>query len=483
MSLSNIFETYDQIMLHANKIRFPTKTDDNELIQGILNHKVYFFLADEVREHNIAHTRRRCRWVIFFFFCFFFFSHSFVALSVLSTENDFWLELYRKWPPTRRIGSSFFYLPRRTADHRATSNGNHFRSFLLLLSVFIRCVLISLTSHLLSEWNQIKFPINGPTSVFLNVEEISEIVRFDSSNNERGNESLRDSVENIRHSAERKQMLEVAFLPPMSLRVSLNPEYLIDPHSYPTPTVIAPWLTCVQRSGLEKRLIGISKDPTYHGLPMVSIWVSWLQENSFDFLALMFETAKVLNLPLGERLPFSFFEEDLDPTMKGDILYVPIFDQDENEDEKNQLGMEPNGSSSSCVSGFATSQHKMRDLIRRQNERVRIIFVENEQQKEIDFKNGTHTCQVCLEEHPGHKFPIENQSLSCKHKTACLECLNGLCRSMILNGNVMEIRCTERGCKGELPIVLVQKICPDLFEKSFFPLLSFVGSLCLHWLS
>lgn len=193
-------------------------------------------------------------------------------------------------------------------------------------------------------------------------------------------------------------------LPPLRLHVTFGPGY--PSQKAPSFTLTSPWLSEVQVASLCSQLDVQAKSMS--GMPVVFAWAEWLRDCSLSHLQLADDRPLVLRPVLASRDPRAMSE--LESPMEA-LDTLQRFDREQ---------------------GW------------------------------WEWKQQSHTCQICFLEKPGIHF---SEFGSCGH-VYCSECLSEMLRVLVDEGSVTSLVCPASGCRTEVAPGVVERLAPrPVFER------------------
>ncbi|CAL8470867.1 g10409 [Coccomyxa elongata] len=259
----------------------------------------------------------------------------------------------------------------------------------------------------------------------------------------------------------------VKHLPPICLQLDIPPGYPED--AQPDVQLICEWLSTNQIANLRQRLEDIF-DEQGPGLPVGFVWVDWLQNEALQHLGLregiLLSASEGLSKADERKSPrngtslssLSPSASEWTPSSTTDVtkqigrlagkaekqVSNAVNGTAEHADKSQCSTTASSGSGDSHPLGAeasSTSSDAGMDIIAALVGRL----VSYNAMREVEiFKEGSHTCGICLEETPGprHVWPS-----SCSH-AFCQDCVGQLCSVHIAEGGLDSLRCPIPDCKA-----------------------------------
>ncbi|ESO86702.1 hypothetical protein LOTGIDRAFT_73005, partial [Lottia gigantea] len=194
--------------------------------------------------------------------------------------------------------------------------------------------------------------------------------------------------------------LEISYLAPLSLQISLPPTY--PSTDSPVFTLSSSWLSPVHLTALCQNLDTLWKENDH--MVIIFTWIDWLENNVLSFLGLE------------------------------DSVIIKPFNNDDVDDPR----------------AFPESVDLGHNIIS--------MLQYNRQQIEVEFCRNDQDCGVCFDRLPGnHFYRIGN----CGHHY-CRDCMLEYCQLHVSAGTVESLKCPDAECNDIIPPYIVQSVLPPM---------------------
>jgi len=232
------------------------------------------------------------------------------------------------------------------------------------------------------------------------------------------------SYKDLRHEADLAQEVQISYLPPLTLHVTLPEDY--PSTSAPTFMLCSSWLYPVVLSKLCKKLDSLWENNKQE---ILFTWVEFLQDKTLSFL-------KIKDC-LDMNCMYTSYKRTIEK-LQGSQVNKEI--SEPNKQYNNEVNRESGVSKK-------TSIIDKRAILDRPIGRnpIQMLIDYNEKRKQIEFKKNFYTCNICFTDKAGEHC---TQFLPCAH-TFCKDCIRGYFEVKIKDGNVQNICCPEEKCKFE----------------------------------
>ncbi|XP_011860762.1 PREDICTED: E3 ubiquitin-protein ligase RNF14-like [Vollenhovia emeryi] len=237
----------------------------------------------------------------------------------------------------------------------------------------------------------------------------------------------------LRCEAEPAQEVQISYLPPLTLHVTLPEDY---------PSKLAPafmlcstWLSPAVLSKLCRRLDSLWESSRQE---ILFTWVEFLQDKTLGILKFKGR--------LDMDGMYTSYKRTLEKLQQGPQA---------NKEQASEAGRE------SGASKKAVDKRAILDCPIGRNP-IQALVDYNEKRKQIEFKKNFYTCIICFTDKSGEHC---TQFLPCAH-TFCKDCIRGYFEVKIKEGSVRNIPCPEEKCKFEAtPGQVKELVSSELFSK------------------
>lgn len=241
------------------------------------------------------------------------------------------------------------------------------------------------------------------------------------------------SYKDLRLEADSEQKVQISYLPPLTLHVTLPEDY--PSTSAPTFTLCSSWLRLSALAKLCKRLDSlweISKQE------ILFTWVEFLQNETLEFLKIK-EHLNMDNM-------YTSYKKTLEKLQASQA-------NKEGESHKQRNNEVSKESIASKKANFVDKRAISECQVSRNP--IQGLVDYNEQRKHIEFKKNFYTCNICFTDKSGEHC---TQFMPCVH-TFCKDCIRGYFEVKIKEGNVQNICCPAEKCNFEATPGQVTFLC------------------------
>lgn len=231
----------------------------------------------------------------------------------------------------------------------------------------------------------------------------------------------------LRHETDSKQEVQISYLPPLTLHVTLLEDYPSE--SAPMFTLCSSWLRPIILSKLCKKLDLLWENSKQE---ILFTWMEFLQDETLKFLKIK------------DHLNMDYMYTS----------YKKTLEKLQNLQINKEIGEQCNKQCNSEISkeNKENISKKINIIDKRAildcpigRNPIQILIDYNEKWKQIEFKKNFYTCNICFTDKLGEHC---TQFFPCTH-TFCKDCIKSYFEVKIKEGNVQNICCPEEKCKFE----------------------------------
>ncbi|XP_011257747.1 E3 ubiquitin-protein ligase RNF14 [Camponotus floridanus] len=252
------------------------------------------------------------------------------------------------------------------------------------------------------------------------------------------------TYKDLRHETESKQEVQISYLPPLTLHITLLEDY--PSASAPMFTLCSSWLRPIVLSKLCKKLDLLWE---YSKQEILFTWMEFLQNETLKFLKIK------------DHLNMDYMYTSYKKTLEK-LQNLQINKEiDEQCNKQCNSGVNKENRENISKKTNVIDKRAILDCPIGKNP-IQVLIDYNEKWKQIEFKKNFYTCNICFTDKLGEHC---TQFLPCTH-TFCKDCIKSYFEVKIKEGSVQNICCPEEKCKFEAtPNQIKDLVSSELFSK------------------